>query len=248
MIDTDYQVYKLHGRAYGLYGSVYIIAAIVVGLLFYNSWVAVGIFAMGIPLFFIAVKKKLCQKRLIQLKLDFRELMTVMYSMINAGYSLETAIVQAPESLRLCCQPDSCLLKELDYIIQKMKMNYRVIGLLEDFARRSQDSDIENFYQIIHIAQQYGGSMSRIIHTSIGKINERIEVQCELETMISGKKHEFMIMMVIPIGIMAYMRLGSGEMMAVLYTTILGRIIMTIALAIYGAAVVWGQKIVHIHI
>ena len=183
-----------------------------------------------------------------QLKLDFRELMTILYSSISTGTSLENALMQADQELSCCCSAKSDILIELQEMKNKMKMNTSVLACLRDFASRCCDDDVINFYEAVSIAKQYSGGMGFIIRNAMTQMNEKIELKCEMETLIASKRQEFLIMAAVPLGIMAYMRLNSPELMCVLYETMIGRITMTIVLVVYIIAVIWGIKLIRIKV
>ena len=50
------------------------------------------------------------------------------------------------------------------------------------------------------------------------------------------------IMNWMPAGILAYVRLTSGDMMQIMYTTAVGRIMMTVCLAVYVGAFCLAEK------
>ena len=79
-------------------------------------------------------------------------------------------------------------------------------------------------------------------------IGDKIEVKQEIETMISGKKYEFNFLMILPVIMVLFLTLTSGDYMAPVFTTIVGRIAMTVAIAIFALAYVVGSKIMKINI
>ena len=223
--------------------GVYIVLDMMISFLFYDS---VIVFLVLLPMIFIYIKfavKEEMKRRYRDHKLQFREAMTAMYTMTAAGYSLESSIRGVPDELKICYSQDTWIVKEFNKMVEKLNINIAPERCLEDFAEESKDEDITNFYEIICIAKRFGGSMSMIIKMAIDRISRRIETECEIMTMMAGRRHEFTIMTCIPIGIILYMRLTSPELMAVLYTNVSGRLIMTGCLSAYLAAVLWGRYV-----
>lgn len=215
-----------------------------IAFLFYNSPL---VFFMLFPALIIYIKyAKQGQMRQCKCerKLQFREAMTSMYALIAAGYSLESAIREVPKELALCYGDDTWIIQSFEKMTEKLRMNVSAQKCLEDFAKESADEDIMSFYEVICIAKRYGGSMSIIIKMAIDKISRRIETECEIMTMMAGRKNEFIIMACVPAGIILYMRLSSPELMAVLYTQLMGKIVMTVCLFVYIAAILWGKYII----
>ena len=79
-------------------------------------------------------------------------------------------------------------------------------------------------------------------------ISEKMEVENEIDTLLSAKKLEFRIMCVIPMGIILYMKLAFPEFMQVLYGNLFGGAVMSMCLGIYLAAWRIGKAIVEIEV
>ena len=67
-----------------------------------------------------------------------------------------------------------------------------------------------------------------------------------METMISAKKLEEKIMMVMPYGILFYLRISNGGFLDVLYHNGIGIVLMTIFLAGVYLANMWATRIMDI--
>lgn len=66
--------------------------------------------------------------------------------------------------------------------------------------------------------------------------------------MISGKKFEFQILMVLPVVMVVFFTATSGDYMAPVFTEWAGRLAMTVAILFFGAAYVVGSKIMKISV
>ena len=66
--------------------------------------------------------------------------------------------------------------------------------------------------------------------------------------MISGKKYEFNFMMILPVIMVEFLALTSGDYMKPVFTTPEGIAAMTAAIAIFAVAYVVGSKIMKIDI
>lgn len=98
------------------------------------------------------------------------------------------------------------------------------------------------------VAKKSGGDSVQIIRKAITNLCEKIEVEQEIQVGLAGKKLEFKIMSLVPLGILLYMRLCFVEFMDVLYGTALGASIMSVCLSVYVVAYYWGNKIVEIEV
>lgn len=86
--------------------------------------------------------------------------------------------------------------------------------------------------------------MKKMVQT----IEGRLEVEDEIDTMITSKRMEYNIMSAMPFAIILYMRICNPGYMDALYGNILGAAAMSICLVIIILAIAWGQKITNIQI
>ena len=75
-----------------------------------------------------------------------------------------------------------------------------------------------------------------------------METVQEIETCLSGKKMEQNIMSLIPLLILAYVKLTSPEFIASMYGNPVGVIVMGVCLFVYVLAYFWGKRIVQIEV
>ncbi len=108
--------------------------------------------------------------------------------------------------------------------------------------------DIKDFADIFQIAKRGGGDMRAIIMNTAQIIGDKQEVRLEIETVMSEKKLEQMIMRYIPFFIMFYISVTSAGYFESLYHNIMGQLIMTVALVVYGIACHLSDKILNIEV
>lgn len=87
-----------------------------------------------------------------------------------------------------------------------------------------------------------------IIRNAVRQMGEKIDVEREITTLVSGKKLELKIMTMIPLGMVLYMKISFPEFLDVLYGNLAGVIIMSICLLVYVVAYEMGRRIVEIEV
>lgn len=204
-----------------------------------------------IPYLYFHMKREqehLNKKRLEQLKREFKEGIQALSSALDTGYSVENAFVEACKDLRLIYPDGSYITIEFKRIVQGIQMNKTPEQMLSDFGERSGIEEIRNFAEIFTIAKKSGGDLLLIIRSTVQTIREKIEVQSEIETMMSGKRLEQKVMNIIPFGILGYVRMTSGELLDALYGNLFGISVMSVCLLIYLIAVKLAEKIVCVEV
>ncbi len=215
----------------------YVIEAIailsVLSYVFYHSFFPVILFLPSI-LLYLKKKNTDCKNaRYKKLAMEFMDGIQTIKNYVRAGHSLENAMKQTVIRMEQIYGVNSLMKRELEQMVRKLSLDFTVEQLWEDFANRSNIKEIEGFAKIIQIVKRTGGQLHRIIETSANQIRDKVQVENEIDVMLQGKKIEQKVMTIMPIGILFYVDMSAGEMIASLYDGLLGRVIMTICLIVY---------------
>lgn len=244
----QYQIYQMNKKEHMFCIAKGVVMLVIVSHLFYASPVS---FLLMLPYLYICVKKetrRLKERRLQELREQFKEGAQALLSALDTGYSVENAFEEACKDLTLMYPEGSYITTEFKRIVQGVRMNKTVEDLLYDFGERSGLEDIQNFAEIFSIAKKSGGDLLLIIRSTVNTIREKLEVQNEIATMMAGKRLEQKVMNVIPFGILAYVRLTSGGFLDVMYGNLLGILVMSGCLLVYLASVWLAEKIVDVEV
>lgn len=246
-VKTDYRIYIPPGKELFRFVAEGAVMAALVDLLFYKSAIMYPVLLTAVP-WWVKFRKKERQKaRIMKLCFDFKEFLNAIAVSVRAGYSVENAFIEAEDDLRTLLG-NTDFVRELASINARMRVSVPVEQLLGEFAGRTGAEDIENFAAVFSSAKRMGGNMGDIIADAAGVIEEKIDVEREIEAALAAKRMEQRIMGVMPCGIIIYMQLASPGFLSVLYDTLAGHIIMTACLAGYAGALYWGMRIVSIEV
>lgn len=224
------------------------VSSILVAVLFYNCiW---GIFVM--PFLYQVLKrrrkKRGIEKQQNEITAQFLDAIRVVSSALFAGLSMENAWMEAQKEIEMLYGKESTLYSEISRINRKVEMSVPIEGLVLEFANRTGVEDIITFAEVFYFAKRSGGDMVKIIDTTICHIKERQDTMQEIEIMITEKKMEQKVMSLIPVFILAYLRLTSNGYLDILYGNPLGIAFMTCALGAYLFALYMAEKIMNIRV
>ena len=242
----DYGTGSLTGKETAEYTAVYLFLEMTVSFLFFDHWIPAIVFLAGLPLFLANRKKNLAQKRKREMRVQFLTGMQLMANAMQAGYAVENAFREAADQLRKVYAPEDFIIREFCWMLARISVNVPVEQLLLDLGERSHVEDIRNFSEVFETARKTGGDLIAIIKNTNSLIAQKEETSADIETTLAGKRMEQNLMSVIPLLILAYVRLSSPGFLDPMYHTLAGRGIMCGCLACYGAAYVWGRKIMEI--
>lgn len=221
---------------------------VLIAYLFYESlWVTFLMF----PSLFLWIRlweSHLAKKKKLQFELQFKDALQAVSAALQVGYAVENAWREAGKEMNIMHGKDALVSKEFQYMVRQLEMNLTLETVLDAFAERTGDEEVEIFVVIFSMAKRSGGNMIEIIRTATTRIADKVEMKREMETVISAKKTEFYIMSIIPLAMVCYMKLSFGDFISVLYGTVTGRIVMTICLGIYVVAFLIGRKMVEIEV
>ena len=242
----DYRRYRLTAKDRLQAVSTAAIGSAVISILFYNCiW---GILIM--PILFLVIKrrkeKEAAKKRQEEITRQFLDAIRVVSSALFAGFSMENAWIEAQKEIENLYGEKSILYSEISKINRKVAMSVPIEGLIFDFATRTGVEDILSFAEVFRFAKRSGGDMVKIIDTTVRHMKEKQETMQEIEILIAAKRMEQKVMGVIPIFILAYLRLTSDGYLDILYGNPVGIIFMSCALGAYLFATYMAEKIMNI--
>lgn len=217
-------------------------------------YVFYGTFAAApflIPVWFLYMRdwiRDTAGKKEQQFRVQFRDSIQEMSAVLKAGYSVENAIREVSRELVPLYDKESRIRKEYDRMTHQLELKMPVAEVLEQFAERTGQEDVEDFVNVFAAAKKSGGDSITIIRNAVRIISGKIDTEKEIQTMIASNKLEFEIMCAVPFAIILYMKLTFGEFLSVLYGNMAGMIIMTVCLCVYIAAYCIGRRIIRIEV
>lgn len=242
----DYRVYKLKpGELWKCMGKAILLGA-ALAYLFYDSWP--GLFV--IPLLFLIIKGREIrqgEKELqSELAKEFLDALRSVSASLLAGLSMENAWREAQGEIVRLYGNDSLLGRELEIINHSVGYNMPLEQLLADFGERSGNGDIASFAEVFAFAKRSGGSFVTIIEGTAEHMRAAFETEREIQVLVASRKMEQKVMNVMPMLILAYLKLTSAGFLDVLYRNVPGVCFMSVCLMLYGGALVLAEKILDI--
>lgn len=224
------------------------IVTILFGVFFYRS-VAAGFFMIPVGLCFLMLsgRRKKTEKEQ-RLRNEFKETILSVAANLRAGYAVENAFRETLQEIGMLYGKETVIYQELYRIVQGLANRIEIETLMSQFAKRAKLTEIQEFSDIFAIAKKSGGNLTEIIYETAEIISEKIEVEKEIQVLTAAKRLEQNVMSVIPFAIILYVGATSAGYFDVLYTTVAGRMIMTVCMGIYVAAYMLAGKITEIQI
>ncbi len=243
----DYHIYHMRILDYLVGFSLGFVLGFVVTMVFFRIFtisVIAGIIC-GIPAirFYQKYRKEKRQKDLL---IEFRDLLEALTTSYSSGKNTMEAFAESYQDLLSLYGEKSDIVNETRIIIAGITNNIIIEDLLKDFADRCGLDDVESFAATFESGLRQGGDIRQVVWDSRKIINDKIEIEMEIKTMLTEKENELNIMMVMPLIIMVTLS-GIGTMSAVINTPFTV-IVKIVAIGLFAAAYMMGRKIINIRI
>lgn len=243
----DYYVYRMNSVEKGLGALMGFGAGFFVFMVFFRSIlfsvIAGGLLAVpGIAKY----RNYLKEKRMQNLLFQFRDMMESLSASYSAGKNTQGAFQDACADLISIYGEKADIVHELKLIVSGLYNGQNIDDMLSNFALRSHLDDIESFATIFEVTNRYGGNLKKVVGETRQIINEKIETEMEIRTLLTANRNDLNIMILMPVVLM--LMLGGMGDMSIVQNTPVNVVIKLTALALFGGAYYMGRKIVDIRI
>ena len=245
---TDYDEYYLDIKCYFIYVIKGSLIILLICVTFYRSII---LFFIILPISLIypfIIKKKLIIKRKKTVLNEFKDFLNIVKSFLEASYGIENAFLLSIKDMVMLHGEKSLFVKELKIMCQKIRLNITIENVFKEFSDKVKIEDIDDFSDILIIVKGNGGNINKVIKNTINVINEKIEIENDIEIATAEKRFEQNIMNLLPFFMILYMNFTQKNFLSPLYETIFGRLLMTFALIIYFTSYHLSKKILDIEV
>ena len=231
---TDYAVYHMDRKEIVIGALAGGLAGGIVVMIFFGLWFLT---ILSIPLCAIAgiviYKNMLLNKRRSRLVVQFRDMLESVSSSLGSGRNVKDAFLGAYTDMQAQFGENAEIVDELHIIKSGIASNINMEVLLQDFA------------DVFSVANRRGGNIRQIIFETKDVISEKIMVEQDIQTVISGKKNELNIMMVLPLIVVNQTKAMQGGASADIVFNLLVKLA---AFAMFIAAYIIGRKMMKIEV
>lgn len=202
------------------------------------------------PVIWVFVCIKSCKQKeeaqIRQLEKEFVDALKVISVSLLAGLSMENSWKEAEKEIRQLYGKSSVFYPALHKINQQVEYQIPLENALVEFAEAYDIEDVRSFAETFVYAKRSGGDYVRMIATTTDHLREKWETEQEIQIEVAGKRFEQKIMTGMPVFILLYLRVSAGDYLQALYHNLVGILVMTIALFIYGLAIYLSERIMRI--
>ncbi len=220
-----------------------------IGYLFYRQI----FFALLVPLLYKKGEKiaaaYFVHQRKKRLLLEFRDFLFSLSTSFSTGRHLTEAMKEAAVYLKGIYGKNCLMDGELQWMIKAIEETGESDQkVLLDFSVRTGLEDIVMMAEVYSACRDTGGDMTKAVNKAAGILTEKINLEMDIQTMISQKRFEGRIITVMPIFMIIFLMCMSPDYLMPMYTSTGGRIVMTGALILNVAAYLWMERMTNVEI
>jgi tight adherence protein B len=167
----------------------------------------------------------LVERRINAYSLQMVDALNLLANGLRAGLSVPQAIGMVVDELP---NPVS---QEFNTILQNTRIGVTLEEALENLAKRIPTEDNDMFVTSVNILRETGGNLAEVFDTITEVIRERVRLKQKIDTYIAQGFFQGLVIFCMPFAITALFASSDPASMAPLFNTILGNIIIMVALA-----------------
>lgn len=225
-----------------------ILLVCVIAYLFYDSPAAAAFLSPGVFLYYRRRSSAKREKDKKELAAQFREALAAIITALKAGYSAENAFCECRREMAFQFGEKAMITEEMRRIERGLENRIPLEKLLAGFALRWEIEEISEFAEVFSIARRSGGNLPEILGRTVSVIQDRMEIDTEIDLLLSSRKYEQKIMNFVPFFIIFYLGISTEGFFEVLYHNAGGVLFMTGCLLVYLLSVLLSDRIMDIEL
>ena len=190
----------------------------------------------------VAAAMEAVKKRTTRLRGQFYDLLEGISVSMRAGNPLLKALQNARDDLIVIYPEDSDIIVEVDILLGRFNNSVPMSEAFSDLAERSGLEDIASFASIYATIEGKSGRDDEIVRETQQIIADKMEIEMEIDTMLTAAKTEVNIMLFMPLIILGIISYAGAGFMDAIYTTGAGRVVSTFGLIIFILSYLLARK------
>ena len=243
----DYASYTLNRNEKICWYAASCAALFAAGMLFYRSiLLSLALCAASVP-FKKHYEDWLAARRRRRFLEGFKSMLYSISASVSAGHQLPGALELAERQLRAELGEDADICAELKGMLEAYAYSPEPLtDSMSELARRSGQDAVKQFAAAISVCSRSGGDLESVALKTSSALLDMLGFEDELRAMFAEKRFDMLVIGSMPVIMLAVLNVSSAGYIEPLYTTMLGRLIMTLALGLLAGAALWGIKIMDV--
>ncbi len=224
--------------------GICLIVGIILGLLLFLSIGWIG-FIIGLIIGFklpIMYVNKVRKSRAKKINSQLPVALSVLANGLRAGLSFNQSMAIVAKEM------DAPISDDFNKVVHDNVLGKEMDEALKDFAEKADDEDVEILVTAVLIQRQVGGNLSEILDTIANTIRERVKLRGDIRSMTAQAKLSAWIIGAIPFVIVIILFLLNKDFVMPLFTTLIGNVLLGVALSMQAIGIFILVKILNVKV
>lgn len=231
----EYIVIRLALAGIGFIAPFFVIQGVLGWLLMATC----GVVGYNLPKIYMNRRYK---SRLAKLNAQLPEALTMISNSLKAGFGLLQSLSVASEQLQ---HPIST---EFARTIHEMNIGSGVEEAMIALGERSDSYDLDIVITAILVQRTVGGNLGEILDNVADTMRERIRIRGEIETLTAQQKLTGIVIGLLPLAVGVMFTVISPGYINPLFTTVLGKVMLVLAVVLEVVGIMIIQRIMDIEV
>lgn len=188
------------------------------------------------------IMNALVERRIKKYQDQMVDALNLLSNGLRAGLSV-------PQSLSLVVDElPAPVSQEFNQILQQTKIGVPLEEAFENLVKRVPTQDNEMFVSSVNILRETGGNLAEVFDTITGVIRERVRLAQKIDTYVAQGKFQGYTIFAMPFVMMAIFTVSDPASMDQLYNTVIGNIVLGLAIGMSFLGLYFILKIVKIKV
>lgn len=239
----DYSKYE-YEISEGVYHFIkYSLVIVVCSYLLFNS-VTICLMLIPFSIVMMIFKKRVLKERRDELlSRQFCDSLQFISSSISTGNTFEKGLRDSVKELTILYGSEKeMIVIETSIMLRKLAINQSIIEVLQNFANRTENKDIQNFTEAMKLCRVMGGNLNEVVKNTHNVMSMKIETKNDIDLIIAEQKLNIRILIFMPFILLGIMKFTSPQYIEALYIG-QGRIVNLLVVGLLCIAFLIGDKI-----
>ena len=198
------------------------------------------LFVLATPLVAMLVLNVLSSRRRTKFEAQLGDTLQMLSGGLRAGHSLLRAVDAVSK------EADAPTSEEFARLVNENRLGRDLKESMLDAAHRLRSEDFEWVGQAIEIHREVGGDLAEVLDQVGETIRERSQIKGQVKALSAEGRLSAYILVALPIGMFLYMSVVNTAYIATLYTSLIGWIMLGVAVLILAVGSFWLSRVVKI--
>ncbi len=199
----------------------------------------IAVVASLIPYAWLVRARSQRQKKMAE---QLADVLSILASSLRAGHSFLQALDQVANEIR---EPSAA---EFHRVVSEIRLGRSVDDAMVDMADRIGSEDMRWAVMAVNIQRQVGGNLAEVLDIVANTVRERAYIHRQVKVLSAEGRISIGILSVLPFAIFFYLLLVNPDYASLLFTNMIGRVMLIAGASLMGLGIFVMTRIVRIDV